>query len=370
MSDLSAREGRSISRFEATLRRRAARLGKTVEEVLEEDRVALRQSSYPGPECLNPYEVEQFFVADLREDRVAHVETCPMCAALIDAAQPTENALAQFIDKYRVARAAKPIDELGTENPKSAVRRPLSDLLWVEGPVIGAWGLILGIGILSVQDATLHNVLSMIALPSLAIVCGAALLFAVLTGAATKWLRFARGASFQRFGGAALGGMFAALVIFYGAKTFIDVNSIYSSLERGQNALLTALVQQHRVGRVTASLADGNAALEVTASPDGNVLSASSTQFPGKLTAQKEKSSIEVYWDRGRRRSLATIHEGTLERGPNGEAKVFSGTEEIPVRPNLLEQTLGNGTRVFAVVPTNDDEASKVFPVEKVAGRN
>jgi hypothetical protein len=369
VSDLSAHEGRSISRFEATLRRRAAHLGRTVEQVLEDGRIALRQSSYPGPECLNPYEVEQFFVADLREDRVAHVEKCPMCAALLDAAQPTDKALAQFIDNYRVARAAKPVEELGIESPKSAIRRPLSDLLWVEGPVIGAWGLILGIGILSIDDATMHNVLSMIALQSLGIVCGAALLFAVLTGAAARWLKFARGASFQRFGGAALGGMFAALVVFYGAKLSIDVNSISSSLETAQSALLTALVQQHRPGRFTASLAAAGDALELTASPDGNVLSASSTRFPGKLTAQKEQKSIEVYWDRGRRRSLATIREGTLERGPNGEAKVLSGTEEIPVKPNLLEQTLGNGTRVLALVPTNDDEASKVFPVDNVASR-
>ena len=254
MANVSAREGRSISRFEAALRRRAAHLGKSVDEVLEDDRIALRQSSYPGPECLNPYEVEQFFVADLREDRVAHVEKCPMCAALIDAARPTENALAQFIDNYRVARAAKSVEELGTESPTRAVRRPLFDLLWVEGPVIAVWCLIFGIGILSVDDATMQNVLSIIALPSLSIVCGAAFFFVVVTGAAGKWLKFARRPSFQRVGGAALGGVFAALVVLYGAMISSDVSSIYSSLESAQSALLTALVQQkQRVGRATAS---------------------------------------------------------------------------------------------------------------------
>ena len=363
MPNLPAPEVGNISRFETSLRQRSAVRGKSVAELLQDERIALRQSSYPGPECLNPYEVEQFFVADLNEDRLMHVEKCPMCAALIDAAQPTENGLAQFISKYRVKKATKSIAELGNERPNSAIWRPLSDLLWVEGPVIAAC-VLLGIGISRIDDTITQNVLSMIAWRSITIVCVVALGIALLTFAGAKWVRLAQGASFQRFGGAAVGGVFAALVVFYGAKIFNDVNTISSNLEIAQNALLTALADQHKIGGVAAK--NG---LEMKASPDGNMLSASSTKFPGILMAQREQNSIEVYWDDlGKRRSLGTIHQGTLEHGPNGEAKVFTGTEKISVKPNWFEQMLGNGTRVLALVPTNDDEASTIVPINKVAG--
>src|SRR5262249_31341981 len=151
------------------------------------------------------------------------------------------------------------------ERSKSPVWRPLSDLLWVEGLVIAAW-LLLGIGIGLVHDTIMQNVLSMIAWRSVVVVCGVALLIMALTIAASKWLKLAQGAGFQRVGGAALGGVFAAVVLFYGAKLFSEASSVYSSVDSAENALLTALVEQHRVGRDAANLAASNAALEVTAS--------------------------------------------------------------------------------------------------------
>jgi hypothetical protein len=341
------------------MERRAHRLGKTVEQLLAEDGVALRQSCYPGPECLNPYEVERFFV-DLSPDRAAHVEECPMCAALLDAAQPSEDAFAQFI---RDAKAAEP--EPSAEIAQNPVRRPLIDVLSVEIPA-----LVAALGVLAagfwVSDATLRSLLSTIAPRSAVTVFVVALLITLLTVAVAKWVKLGRGATFQGFGGAVTGGIFAALLVFYGGKVSLDVSSAYSSLETGQNALITALAERTRIGNVAGvTLANANAALRVSASPDGNRLSATSTKFDGKLIAQGQEDSTKIYWDRGERRRLGTIYQGTLEHGANGKVDVLIGSDKkVAVRPSLLEQALGTGTRVLALVPANATEASKIFPID------
>jgi len=79
-----------ISRFEAALQRRADRLGVGVDQVLAHDRQALRSSRYPTADCLDPYEVELFFAAELSEERIAHVQNCPMCATTLDVVKPRE----------------------------------------------------------------------------------------------------------------------------------------------------------------------------------------------------------------------------------------------------------------------------------------
>jgi hypothetical protein len=81
---------RAKSRVLAALEQRASRLGTDVHGLLKEDRRLLRTSKYPGPDCLHPHEVEQFCAIELPESRLSHVESCPMCAALLDIAIPTD----------------------------------------------------------------------------------------------------------------------------------------------------------------------------------------------------------------------------------------------------------------------------------------
>ena len=43
-----------------SFKERASRAGKSVKELLEDERRALRESDYPGPECLESYELELY----------------------------------------------------------------------------------------------------------------------------------------------------------------------------------------------------------------------------------------------------------------------------------------------------------------------
>src|ERR1043165_9599713 len=81
------------SEFEITIRRRAAQLGMSIDELLAHDRRTLRSSEYPTPECLSPYEVEHFFLPGFPEDRINHVVNCAMCATVLDVAQPKVESL-------------------------------------------------------------------------------------------------------------------------------------------------------------------------------------------------------------------------------------------------------------------------------------
>lgn len=69
--------------FLQAARQEADRLGLTLEELLRRDAEYLRESRYPGPDCLRPEEVEAF--DDLPAERQAHVRSCPSCDALLAA---------------------------------------------------------------------------------------------------------------------------------------------------------------------------------------------------------------------------------------------------------------------------------------------
>jgi hypothetical protein len=333
VSEPAAHTGRSVSRLEAASERRAARLGKSVEQLLSDDRVALRQPTYPGPECLSPYEIEQFFgTDDLREDRVAHVDACPMCAALLDTARPTDSALAQFMDEYRHAKAAEQLAEASTELAISSIRRPLIDVLSVVVPIVVAVIAVAAIGIGMIGDTIMANLLSTIAVRSVVKVTVGALIISLMAVAAAKWLKAGQRASFQRFGGAAFGGVFAALLVPYGAKLSLDVSSAYSSLKTAQNALLTALAERQGTASTMAILLANEGALKVTSSSDGKLLSATSERFAGKVIARERQNSIDVSWDTlGKSRKLGTIYHGILEHRADGEVDIVTGNKKIGV---------------------------------------
>lgn len=88
--------------------RRAARAGKSVEEILAEDRARLREARYPSSECFEPYEVERYFLDSLRPERVAHKDTCAACAALLEAAMPRDAGVERIVEEVR-----KTAEELG-----------------------------------------------------------------------------------------------------------------------------------------------------------------------------------------------------------------------------------------------------------------
>jgi hypothetical protein len=174
-------EDNSVSRLEAALKRRADRAGKSVREFLDEDLMTLRQSTYPGPECLSPHEVERFFSLELGDDRVSHVEKCPMCSGLLDAARPTDYGVARLIEECRRANAAVSIAGHQEAISKDRIPRPLVDVTWLVASVLLALITLGTIVVSQFSDVIFSSLLSTIALRLSLIVIVAALLAVLLT---------------------------------------------------------------------------------------------------------------------------------------------------------------------------------------------
>lgn len=91
---------------EAEARARRERI--SLKEALEGDRERLRTSGYPGPDCLDPEEVEQLLSGTVVsekpgavEDRLSHVEDCDDCATLLLACEPGAASLERTIASVR-----------------------------------------------------------------------------------------------------------------------------------------------------------------------------------------------------------------------------------------------------------------------------
>lgn len=96
--------------------RRASRGGKNFEEILAEDRARLREARYPGSECLEPYEVERYFLGSLGPERTAHKDACADCAALLEGAMPSDGGVERIVEEVR-----KTAEELGRVPASEAV---------------------------------------------------------------------------------------------------------------------------------------------------------------------------------------------------------------------------------------------------------
>lgn len=77
-------------------------LGIEPDAVLLRYRESLRSSPYPGLECIEPDEVEQFVRGeDLPAARLSHAESCSTCSTLLKAARPSPELRARVIEAVR-----------------------------------------------------------------------------------------------------------------------------------------------------------------------------------------------------------------------------------------------------------------------------
>jgi len=105
------REGRPDFLREAEGRARRER--KSVKAALAADRERLRTLPYPGPDCLDPEEIEQLSGVAARtpvwaEARLGHVEGCEDCATLLLMSEPGAVSLERMIAAVRVRIAEEP----------------------------------------------------------------------------------------------------------------------------------------------------------------------------------------------------------------------------------------------------------------------
>jgi hypothetical protein len=85
---------------------RAARLRLSVGELAAYDRAKLERSEYPGPDCLQPFEVEEFRADRLPATRLAHINQCSGCAGLLKALSPAPTGERDVIAAVRQSAEA------------------------------------------------------------------------------------------------------------------------------------------------------------------------------------------------------------------------------------------------------------------------
>lgn len=115
-----------------------------------------QESRYPGPDCLEPYEIEEYIDGALAAGRVAHTRECPSCRGLLSALTPSEERSAAVLNEVRQLATQRALAEEGTAalpvhsaGVFSFVRDPaLPRPRWLSPTAIGAVAatLVLGAG--------------------------------------------------------------------------------------------------------------------------------------------------------------------------------------------------------------------------------
>ena len=92
-------------RFLIVAEEEAAKRGVPTEQVLEEDRTAVVDSTYPGSNCLQPYEVESLLLNG-RENvaRMQHLRECATCCALMTSATAEDEEFERLREVVREER--------------------------------------------------------------------------------------------------------------------------------------------------------------------------------------------------------------------------------------------------------------------------
>lgn len=82
--------GRTYITLERRRRNLSTKRGKEVthQELLDEDRKSVRESRFPGPDCLSTHECDIYdFSGELSSDRLEHAENCTFCSIMISMAE-------------------------------------------------------------------------------------------------------------------------------------------------------------------------------------------------------------------------------------------------------------------------------------------
>jgi len=386
-------------RPEQAAARRAARSGKSIDEVLFEDRARLRQSRYPGPECYQPYEVEQYFLGSLKPERMAHTNTCAACSVLVQAAMPDAARAESIVEEVR--EMAEAISRATAAEPV-AVRQPLvpwwrrwrSRRIWKPtsgftlefGPALGFLAATLSV-LVAVSGVSLVYRLALpfpeapevaravaaISLQPALTALTAALAVAVLVAWLVPRFRWAGVLASRR--AVAVAGLVLAVVA-----------ARYTWWDLGQRARQTqlglSLVSDHLTQVVAESLNvrrsagtfplieyDGGSVVLATAlrDPDRAVYRARANGLKGDVVAHLWRDGGAVYWNRdGKSERVATLVLGTVDAVTPDTIVLHErqGTKlTIKVPPDLTRR---RGEEVVAIIDQRTNTAASVYRVGSV----
>jgi hypothetical protein len=320
-----------ISALERSLHRRASKEGISIEALREADLNWLRSPSYPTPECFDPYEVEKFFSTALSPERAEHVETCPMCAALVEASVPSSGKFEEF-SKFL---SSAPEEQGALETTRQPTWKPMKDLCKVQLPIVVALGAFV-LWVFWRHDAIMATLLAENARRSILVVGLAGVVSIVLAAVGSKWLSDLF-PPFERVGGLALGLVFACVIGVYFFKMNSDMTRSHERMLVAQKMLFDTIISEQKSGHV---YSDTLYQRKVAA---------------GTLVAARNGDAFEIYWERlGKRRELGTVYEGRVQR-ESGIVMIRADNPglDIPSMPLPKELPWKVGESVTALVQKN-----------------
>jgi hypothetical protein len=313
----------------AAARARAERLKLSLDDMLLEDRRRLRASTYPGPECLEPYEVEEYAAGALSRERAQHVETCEGCHILVSGVTPSEAQVAAFLDEVSAP-------EPDAKTLSSPMRSFWSDLVAASTAAV----IVTGLGYFglqwvgsaakdpSVRSAVASQVTTLVSPAIVATLFVLSLL--LLTGALWRYgQRFLTASS-----GALTGGLaFGLLAIWFGGRNIVGTADSMRAVLKLQQVQLTETVAASLGPDVLQTSGSGLDAkklhiepsslvrVEAWQSQPGRVLFQSSVDgLPGTMLADMQANGGQLYWDfANKKQPLNQILYGTVESSTKDE---------------------------------------------------
>ncbi len=351
-----------------SFKERASRLGKSVKELLEDERKALRESNYPGPECLEPYELELYVKDALHDDRITHTRECVPCAALLNTAAPSAARLNSLIAEIR-----KEAEKSSTALPADRQKKQaiFSDAIATGVPIlVSVWAALLVYWFSSQPTASEHivNAVSWVVIkPALV----ALLALVVVSAVAPHFYKFigSHGLVASSSGVLAVSIPFA-LLLFYATYTSLVSNTRKSEIELTllQTQLAQAIAssvntQEKNQDPARINFGSGPVYVQRTSNtPNEITYQATVRGVAGKLVAQVRSNTGELYWQPSTKKTekieneeVAKLVLGTVKSVDSENIALVdkSGLSHYLKLPREMSLP-SRGERVLAVVePTN-----------------
>jgi hypothetical protein len=99
-------------------RARAAQQNVSLDQLVAAERSRLRTSNYPGPDCFEPYEIEDHVARRLTTERAEHADRCEGCRVLLSGASGPQEHMAEFLaamEAVEIESDAEPAREFTLE---------------------------------------------------------------------------------------------------------------------------------------------------------------------------------------------------------------------------------------------------------------
>ena len=326
------RQGRAGSDVFLAAGARARRLGlNSVEDLFGQDRYLIAGSDYPGPECLELFEVEQLSAGNLSDARLEHAKSCAGCATLIQGLIP---------DDARQAELAAEVQRLGVElksRPAKSERRPA----WVPAspPVL--------------VPSSWRNVRVPVGIPIAAAVIGSAL------ATATAFAVVMVGYALWPYSGTLdqpppIVEVTAPSSAVESARTLLQENMMRTtaaSLMQWQDKGFYLRVDQPTV-TVSGSAASGNVRYEAATAGVNDTLVA-------ELTGDK----AELYWLGSQPRTPSTLFAGKVAGVKTGVVTIENAEGQRDFTVSGQHRTLSLGEPVVVLTGTDQRRATDVLPM-------